>query len=318
MPHFLFQDESIPYTEGQTVLEALLCAGKAVSFACKQGVCQSCILKSLAGNIPEKSNQDLKATQKEEGLFLSCITPAQSDLVLATTDTQGSYLGKIKAVNKLNDSVMQVLLELENAFDYRAGQYITVTNDDGVSRCYSLASQPQDQLLELHISHYPDGQFSNWLFEKTENILGQALKIQGPIGHCYYTQTDKDLVCIAYGTGLAPIYGLIKDALSRHYQGQITLYYGASHSDHFYFLDEISELSQNHPNFSYTLIEASSDPLTFSNEVLQKIDKYDNTRYFLCGSKATVQTLRKKLYLNGVSLDEIFADAFFSWGLEAS
>lgn len=318
MPYFLFQDEPVSYTEDQTVLEALLCAGKTMSFACKQGICQSCILKSLAGNIPEKSSHDLKATQKEEGLFLSCITLAQSDLDLTITDTQSNYLGKIKAINRLNNSVMQILLELENQFDYRAGQYITLTNNDGVSRCYSLASQPQDPFLEFHINHYPDGQFSDWLFQKSQAILGETLKIQGPVGHCYYTPTDKDLVCIAYGTGLAPIYGLIKDALSRHHQGQITLYYGASHAEQFYFLDEINMLSQNHPNFSCALIEASQDPLTFSNKVLQKIDDYDNTRYFLCGSKMTVQTLRKKLYLNGVSLDEIFADAFFSWRSESS
>ena len=318
MSHFLFQDEQIPYTEGQSVLEALLCAGKPVSFACQQGVCQSCILKSLAGSIPEKSNQDLKVTQKEEGLFLSCITPARSDLVLTKAGIKDDYNAKIKAINMLSASVMQVLLELEAPFDYRAGQYITVTNNNGVSRCYSLASQPQDQFLELHIHHYPEGQFSDWLFQKAETILGQALKIQGPIGHCYYTQTDKDLICIAYETGLAPIYGLIKDALSRPYHGKITLYYGAASANHFYFLDEINILSQNHPHFSCVLIETSSDPLTFANEVFQKVDDDGNTRYFLCGPKAAVQNLRKRLYLKGISLDEIFADSFFSWRSEAS
>lgn len=313
MTHFLFEEELIPYTEGQTVLEALLRTGKPISYACKQGVCQSCIMKAISGNIPAKSHQDLKATQKEEGLFLSCITPAHSDLVLKTANAKGDYLSKIKEIKKLNDSVMQVLLQVEDIFEYRPGQYITVTNDKGISRCYSLASQPQDQLLELHISHHPEGEFSNWIFQEAQQILGKTLKIQGPIGHCYYTQTDKDLVCIAYGTGLAPIYGLIKDALTRHFQGNVTLYYGAATKNNFYFLNELNTLAKKHPNFSYILLPPQQDPVEFSNHALERIENTDNARYFLCGSKVIVQTLRKKLYLKGASLDEIFADAFFSW-----
>lgn len=318
MTQFTFEDEQIPYTEGQTVLEALLCAGKAVSHSCQQGVCQSCILKAVSGSIPTKSNQDLKATQQQEGLFLSCITPAKSDLALKTANTTGDTLSRIKEIKKLNDSVMQVLLKVEDKFEYHAGQYITVTNSEGVSRCYSLASQPQDQLLELHISHHPDGQFSNWIFQEAKNILGETLKIQGPIGHCYYTQTEKNIVCIAYGTGLAPIYGLIKEALLHDFQEKIILYFGASHTDHFYFLDELEALATTHPNFSYSLIDPQNDPAEFSGIVIAKIEKFENARYFLCGSKAMVETLRKKLYLNGASLDEIYADAFFSWSAKSA
>ena len=135
---------------------------------------------------------------------------------------------------------------------YRAGQFINIRREDGVVRSYSMASVPRlDQELELHVKRMPNGQMSNWLCDQVKPCDG--VDLQGPNGDCFYDPAlrDKKLLMIGTGTGLAPLLGIVRDALDAGHSDDIYLYHGSREADGLYLADEVSALDAASANFHF-------------------------------------------------------------------
>jgi NAD(P)H-flavin reductase len=85
------------------------------------------------------------------------------------------------------------------------------------------------------------------------NALGDRLQIVGPAGNCFYESIDADQppVLIGSGTGLAPLWGVLRDALRRDHRGPIRLYHGARNKEGLYLVDELEALAKERDNFFY-------------------------------------------------------------------
>ena len=84
---------------------------------------------------------------------------------------------------------------------------------DGLARSYSIASLLTDDSLELHVRVLPEGRMSQWLASTAR--VGHADGDPGPSGDCFYTagREDQPLLLAGTGTGLAPLFGIARDAL---------------------------------------------------------------------------------------------------------
>ena len=147
--------------------------------------------------------------------------------------------------------MLRVHLRPEGPFDYRAGQYLTLLRGDGLARSYSLASLPGEEALELHVRLLPGGEMSGWL--GTQARPGEAVRIQGPVGECFYVpgQPEQPLLLAGTGTGLAPLYGVVRDALAEGHTGPIWLFHGARERRGLYLVEALRELASRHPNLHY-------------------------------------------------------------------
>src|ERR1019366_6954129 len=123
--------------------------------------------------------------------------------------------------------------------EYRAGQFVSLFREDGLARSYSLASLPGEGALELHVRKIPGGAMSGWLYSQalhSQALHSQSLDraqpgaqsgvpvwIQGPSGNCFYVpgKADEPLLLAGAGTGLAPLYGIARDALQQGHSGPI-------------------------------------------------------------------------------------------------
>ncbi len=321
-----YKDHKIILQEGQSVLEALLETGESISYACKQGVCQSCVLKTVSGQVPTASQVGLKPTQKEQGYFLSCLCKPEGDLEVVDCDDLGFKVPtSVVSLEKLTPSIYKVRLKIEGDFAYKAGQYINLIRpSDQLTRSYSLASvQAFDtEEIELHVKVFPGGEMSNWLMSLSEK---DSVEIMGPMGDCFYLPSfkDKNLLLLGYGTGLAPLYGILKDALTQGHTGDIHLYHWGNTPEDLYYQAEIDSIvSKNAPVFYKTGLEAlEKDSLEaaphLSGEacvVIQKdLTDLKDWKIFLCGGEAKVNKARRIFYLAGADLSDIYADAFFTW-----
>src|SRR5690606_38122785 len=115
----------------------------------------------------------------------------------------------------LNHNVLRICLKTDAAFTCEPGQYITLINPDGAARSYSVANDPvADGHVELHIRLLADGLMSRFLMR--DGAVGSRLTLRGPAGSCFYA-ADADstfpIILAGTGTGLAPLYGIIKQAL---------------------------------------------------------------------------------------------------------
>lgn len=294
-------------TEDQTVLETLLTAGASVPHSCRSGLCQSCALQVVKGQVPAGSQVGLKASLTANGVFLSCIAKPTEDLEVALP---GELLGEVEAtlVGKkwLNDTVLQVWLRPHSNFDVQPGQFLNLLRSDGLARSYSIANRPRGtqsgdaSLIELHVAVLPQGRMSQWLAEEAKP--GLALKLRGPSGECTYSSKfpDETLLLAGTGTGLAPLLGIARQALASAHRGRLVLMHAAQNKAGLYLQEELNQLAQEAENFTYLPIVLTGDAEkglivgSLLDRVLAANWDFATLRTYLCGAPDLVNKLRKK------------------------
>ncbi|MBI4752427.1 MAG: 2Fe-2S iron-sulfur cluster binding domain-containing protein [Acidobacteria bacterium] len=317
MPTISYKDHSFSLEANETVLDCLLREGQSVSYSCRTGVCQSCLMKAAQGTPSAEAQAGLRDTLKLQGYFMACKwKPADNVTVCGAEDLtfQATLVGK----ELLSETVLKVLLQSNSPFSYQSGQYLTLIRPDGLARSYSIASLPRESMIELHVRIIPNGQMSSWLLDEAQP--GTPLTFRGPFGTCFYLpdRPEQPLLLVGTGTGLAPLYGIARDALTQNHKGPIWLFHGALTGKGLYLVNQLRELAARFPQFQYqpTLLHEDEQleypVLTGSLDtiVMSQFPQLKSMRAFLCGDPDIVNRLRKKFFLAGLSLRDIYADAF--------
>jgi len=143
--------------------------------------------------------------------------------------------------------------------------------------------------------------------------------LRGAFGDCFYTPGDAEapLLLAGTGTGLAPLYGIIREAIAHGHSGAIRVFHGALAEDGLYLREELRALAASHGvDYKPCVLnngEAGHPELTVGSldaiVVGQTLDM-KTTKAYLCGDPGLVGKMRKQLFLRGLSNRRIFADAF--------
>ena len=305
---------------GDTVLDTLLEQGHEIPNNCRAGACQSCIMQATKGNVPEKSQNGLKDSQKAKGFFLACSCEPQEDIDVQLIDAeQLKVTAKVSELNKLSVDVIELKIKTDIDYTYHAGQFVTLWKDNHLGRSYSIASLPEtDNSLTFHIRLIAGGQFSGWVHNELK--VGDTLQVQGPAGDCFYTsgQPEQNLLLVGTGTGLAPLYGIVHDALQQGHSGEIHLFHGALNPAGLYLTDELTQLAKQHDNVSYYPCVMNIEKSTLTNIIegdigkiaLNAVLKPKGWKSFLCGNEDLVKQLKKKIFLAGSNMQDIYSDPF--------
>lgn len=325
MPQVSFANGAYDLLDNESVLDCLLRNKQDIPHACKTGVCQSCLVKAVAGTPGGKAQNGLKPTLQADGYALACQWIPEGDVSVKLPGLDESACEMlISALDLLGSGVMRLRLQPApgtTLFQSRPGQYVNVINPAGVSRSYSIANDyASDGYIELHVANMPQGLFTGWLFQYAQP--GDRLHVRGPAGSCFYvkeTAQDFPILLAGTGTGLAPLYGILHDALRNSHSGPVTLLHGGRNIERLYYIDELQSLAQQHARFDYqplVLEAAADDPRIRQGDLfeaaLASLDpaRLADTRVFLCGAPDFVQQLRRKIFLKGVKSANIFCDAF--------
>ncbi len=315
-----FEGKNFNTKDGESVLDCLSRNGISVPHSCRSGVCQSCLMQATEGVVPEMAQKGLKTPFTKQNLFLSCqCTPSENMTVRLPEDSGLDTHAVITGISMLNHNVMQLTLQPETEFICEPGQYLTLINGDGVARSYSVANDPtQEGVIELHIRLLKDGAMSRFLNHAAK--LGDDINIRGPAGNCFYVSEEGDdfpIVLAGTGTGLAPLYGIAKQALAKGHKGFIHLFHGALQDADLYLVDQLQALGAQSPNFRYTpCVLNGADHQFYKLGNIEEIvmaalpANKTETRLFLCGAPDLVNALKRKAFLDGLASKHIFADAF--------
>lgn len=310
MPRVEYDGVALHRAEGESVLDALLRAEVSVPHACKAGACGSCLLRCLEpATLPPPAQAGLKDTWKAAGYFLACVCRPDGDIVVGPVGQDVRIWAEVASIEPLSDSVLRVRLSPRDAFEYRAGQYVTLIREDGLARSYSLASLPEDDALELHVRVYADGRMSQWLAREAES--GTALQVQGPSGDCFYTdgRPDQPLLLVGTGTGLAPLVGIVRDALRRGHRAPLYLVHGAVAAGGLYLQDELAQLASRHSGLRVWRTTLDADG-PIEGVLKARLPALSGVRAFVCGDLDVVRVLKKHIFLAGAALSDIHSDAF--------
>ena len=309
MPAIDYEGQRYTLLDNESVLDALLRNGLTIAHSCKAGSCGSCLMRSSGGVVPSASQASLKDSWKAQGYFLACVCRPDNDLQLTKVGTDGQLGATITELDLLSNDVLRVRLRCDEPFAFRAGQYVALLRDDGIARSYSIASLPDESYIELHVRKVAGGNMSGWLHDVAR--IGDRVFVRGPLGDCFYVPGNEDqpMLLVGTGTGLAPLYGILRDALRHGHRGPIHLFHGALHRGGLYLMDELRRLVHAHSHVAYTpAVLEEHGPL--DQVVLTHFPKLKGWRGFVCGDPKIVQVLKKKLFLSGMASRDIYADAF--------
>lgn len=301
-----------------SVLDCLTAQGVPIPSSCRSGICQTCLMRSIDGLLPEKAQAGLKPTLAAQNYFMACSCYPETDIEVVMPEAGlGKLSARVVSVEYLGSDILGIKLNPSSPLEYKAGQFINFFKDEATARCYSLASVPSlNELLFLNVRRVPGGMVSNWLFENLR--AGDNIAISEASGDCFYVpgNAEQNILLIATGTGLAPLYGIVRDALLNGHKGKLSLYHGSYDVSGFYLVDELKKLAQMHDNFSYVpCVSDGVAPAGYAQGMVLDAALADNPdlarwRVFLCGNSNMVNAAKQQTFFAGASMRDIFADPF--------
>jgi CDP-4-dehydro-6-deoxyglucose reductase, E3 len=316
-----YSGHSYELLPGETVLAGLERQGVTIPAFCRTGVCQTCLVRATRGRPPPSSQLGIKDSWVEQGCFLACQCVPDEPLEVEPSDAVGHFPSRVLGVEALSPDVLRVELEAPAALAFRAGQYLQLEREGGVTRPYSLASVPGSERLELHVRRYEGGAMSEWL----ASAAGKAVVLRGPFGECFYfeQELDRPLILAGTGTGLSPLLGVVRAALAAGHRAPIHLYHGSASLEGLYLLEELSRLAAAAENLRVMCSVLGGGAVSGASRpgcpVLDKpLDRlilddpldFADCRFYLCGDPDLVARLRQRVYLSGAPRSRIHCDPF--------
>ncbi len=224
-------------------------------------------------------------------------------------------------------------IESEYRLEWERYRLLELTSelDEPAVRAYSLANHPsENDRIKLVVriatpphdapSDTPPGKVSSYIFGLKP---GDLVTVSGPFGEFHARETDKEMIFIAGGAGMAPMRSIIRDQLLRRKTARkITFWYGARNMRELCYADEFDELARQHANFSWRV--ALSEPVAdtpwtghrgFIHSVvyenyLKDHPSPEEAEYYLCGPPLMSAAVIQMLEDLGVEQDNILYDDF--------
>lgn len=317
---------------GNTVLNTLKEQKIFVPSACGgRATCAYCKVKVVSGfgDVLPTEAPLLTREEMENGVRLSCQIKLKNDAAIAIPEELFSikeFRAQVHNIEDLTYDIKQFCFKLTEpeAIDFKAGQYIQFQApeygdvDESVFRAYSMCGIPEARdEVDLMVRLVPEGICTTYMFEHLKE--GDDVTFTGPFGDFYVRDTDARMICIAGGSGMAPIRSILFSMTPE----QIALrkpifFFGARSGKDLFKVDEWSEFERRHPDFKFVPALSQPDPeddwdgeVGRVTEIIDKyVDDFSNAEGYLCGSPGMLDACVKVLTKLGIPEEKIYYDKF--------
>lgn len=325
--------KEIECPSGETVLSALEKQGYALPNNCRAGACGECRIKVLSGEFDQGFIMDMALSQedRDEGYGLMCMAKPISDVLEIEFGTQDAMPKLFPPVENswhiVTDKIQrtQNILELKLAplgkpIKFWPGQYAMIGDESAGHplRPYSIANSPKPSgELSFIITKEPNGKTSPWIHEDVN--VGDNIKINAPYGTFLGDPSvDTPILCLASGSGLAPILSLLNAYLSRGHKNPVTLLFSAKTKADLLDYGKLKYLESKYVNFryKYTLTQESNKDGALEgrvNVVLPQIlPDLSNHSIYIAGGVSFVGTCKETVEKLGAKEELIHMEEYFA------
>jgi Na+-transporting NADH:ubiquinone oxidoreductase subunit F len=214
---------------------------------------------------------------------------------------------------------------------------LKMVNTEEQFRAYSMANHPAEGniiMLNIRIATPPwdrknndwmpvnPGVCSSYVFDQKP---GDKVTISGPYGEFFIKPTDKEMVYIGGGAGMAPLRSHIFHLFhTLKTDRKVSYWYGGRSLAELFYTKDFREIEEEFPNFSYHI--ALSEPLESDNwtgmtgfihqavyeNYLKDHPEPEEIEYYLCGPPLMLAAVQKMLDELGVPEENIAFDDFGS------
>lgn len=321
----------------ELLLKAAIEHGIDYPHNCRVGVCGRCRTRIVRGKVSPMVDLALSPLDNDEiraGTVLACQAKVRGDLVIDVRLGHGAQLpvrtvsARVSHWQRLPGEVIDLRLALDEPLVFRAGQYATIAESGSFTRrSFSFREAPPADGSAAHevgflVKRLPGGRFSEWLY--AEDRRGTKFWLEGPFGLMGVAAHDSDALCVAGGTGIAPILAIVGDRLRRSPTTRFTIVHGLRSAAERYAEPALAALQAEAGARLRVLTILSHEPadsgwrglrglVTEALTPTLGID-YATTAAFVCGNLAMVEAVERRLRQLGVAPGRIHADKFVPSG----
>lgn len=310
---------------GEKVLDAAYRQKVNLPMDCSDGVCGTCKCHCASGEYDLGSDYLEEALDEDEAAarqVLTCQMVPVSDCVIDVPvaaaqckTTLSQWQAEVVRVTTLSDSAFELVIATDG-IAFLAGQYINVQVPGTPHlRAYSFSSQPGEREGRFLIRNVPGGIMSHWLAERARP--GDILTLSGPMGSFYLRESERPLLMLAGGTGLAPFLAMLHQMVAQASTRPVTLLYGVNRDSDLVMTGALTALAEQLPSFRWLPVVTDENSLCpqrgfvtdhFSDELLNEGD----VDIYLCGPPPMVNAVSGALRERGISPGNFWYEKFIA------
>ena len=329
--------QTLTVKTGDNLLQTALEAGIAWPHDCRVGSCGSCKCRLIEGKINPLADfaYTLEPEDLQNNYILACQTALKTDVEVEVELLSGERQvhweseAVIKEIRDLTHDIKELVIEIDDSVVsstellYKAGQYADLKLPHlSEGRSYSFATAPsigQKEFL-FYIRRIEGGEFTEWLYE--EDRTGETMTMSGPYGVFGLAKKPAQMTCVAGGSGMSAIVGLLQQALESGRMADVRFLFGARTQKDLYLGELIDNLatdwvSKGLGRFEYIpcLSQEPEDSSWEGNrgscvDFIKDSRKALRGQAYLCGPPGMIDASISIFKKNGITKDSIFYDKF--------
>ncbi len=320
-------DRVLQVQAGANLLEALRANDVPISYSCMAGRCGTCRCKVVSGSVIE-TGREAKITNPGEGDYVLACTSVLTEscgIEIPEPDEIVTHPARIikatvTAIEDATHDIKVIRLKPAKPLSFSPGQYATLQFTPDHVRPYSMASLCTDGELEFHVRRVPDGRVTGYLFNELK--VGDAVRVAGPLGTAYLrTRHEGPMLCVAGGTGLAPILSILRGTIDAGMANPVYVYFGVRSPQDIYGLEQLQVLQTALPSLKVEVIVTTDDDQgsgkrigLVTDAIAHDISDFQGWRAYVCGAPPMVEATAALLKQRGIQEQHVYADAFYASG----
>jgi len=324
-------DREIVVEGGQSLLSTLNSEGIFIPSACGgKGSCGLCTLKvhDGGGEVLLTETPWLSEEQIKENVRLSCQVKVKKDMKIEIPPEFfliKQFETTVESIKDLTHDIKELRLKLNDPseVDFKAGQFVQILtpqyelSSEEVYRAYSISSAPHDNnIIELQIRLVPNGICTTYVHKYLKE--GDSLTITGPYGDFFLQDTDREIVFIAGGSGMAPVKSMLMNMKETGNKRKAMYFFGAVTKKDLFHVETMKQMEKDLANFEYIPgLSAPEESDKWDGEtglvtevIDRKLPKADNHEAYLCGSPGMIDACVEVLKKKGMPEELIYYDKF--------
>lgn len=243
-----------------------------------------------------------------------------------TTDERYQTLTIREVIEVAKDAVNVVFEKPTAEFSYKPGQFLTIIKEiEGkkVRRAYSLCTTPfEDEFPAVTVKRVPGGIMSNYINDHFK--AGDEIEVMNPMGMFtseFDSGASRQVVFLGGGSGITPLYSLLRSILMKEPQSKVALVYGNRSEEYIVFKNELSVLQEKFAErFQLVhILEEDANGLAqvtgrpsvgIMSDVVKGLGVDGNTEFFMCGPEPMMDVAFEGLKALDIADEKIHKESF--------
>ena len=211
--------------------------------------------------------------------------------------------------NNVAENTIELIFTKPNDYFFKIGQYTFLNGGDNpddktFSRALSIASHPDENILRF-VMRISDSEFKKRCLEIKKDDSATVTQATGSFGFKF---SDKEIVFLISGIGIAPIIPMLMELEKINYQGKVSLFYSNRTLAKTTYNEKLQNF--NIKNYNYNPVFTGIQPRINIDLLKEKLDDIYNAHYYIIGTSDFIKTMKTLLEENHIDKKNYLVDNF--------